>query len=144
MEPSSLYRDNSSVTPGLHPARRPPTNNFYSNRDRVGGSSNFPGFEHGGGPQNSGSDPMLGFKIDQMMDMLSSTQRLLMTQKDTCNRLEDTVTKLSSDVAAIQQELSSGIATKKPDSKGSRHKVPRELSVSISNKLCPQLDALDY
>lgn len=101
MEPSSLYRDNSSVTPGLHPARRPPTNNFYSNRDRVGGSSNFPGFEHGGGPQNSGSDPMLGFKIDQMMDMLSSTQRLLMTQKDTCNRLEDTVTKLSSDVATV-------------------------------------------
>ena len=119
MEPSSLYRDNSSVTPGLHPARRPPTNNFYSNRDRVGGSSNFPGFEHGGGPQNSGSDPMLGFKIDQMMDMLSSTQRLLMAQKDSP---EDTVTKLSS---AIQQELSSGIATKNP--------ISRELSVSISN-----------
>ncbi|MCG8624950.1 MAG: hypothetical protein MJE68_23490 [Proteobacteria bacterium] len=75
---------------------------------------------------------MLGFKIDQMMDMLSSTQRLLMTQKDTCNRLEDTVTKLSSDVAAIQQELSSGISTK-TNSKGSRHKVPRELSVSICN-----------
>ena len=111
-----LYRDNLSVTPGLHPARRPPTNNFYSNRDRVGGSSNFPGFEHGGGPQNSGSDPMLGFKIDQMMDMLSSTQRLLMTQKDTCNRLEDTVTKLSSDVAAIQQEMSPEIATKKNNS----------------------------
>jgi hypothetical protein len=76
----------------------------------VGGSLNFAGFEHGGGPQN---DPTLGIKIDQMMSMLSSTQQLLMTQKDTCNRLEDTVTKLSSDVAAVQQELSSGIATKK-------------------------------
>ena len=87
-----LYRDNLSVTPGLHPARRPPTNSFYSNCDRVGRSSNFPGFKHGRGPQNSGSGPMLGFKIDQnfMMDMLSTTQRLLMTKKDTCNRPEDT------------------------------------------------------
>lgn len=103
MEPTSLYRDNSSVTPGLHPARLQPTN-FYSNRDRVsvGGSSSFGSFEHGGGPQTSGSDPMLGVKIDQMMSMLSSTQQLLLTKQDTCHRLEDTVTKLSSDVAAIQ------------------------------------------
>lgn len=133
MESSSLYRDNSAVTPGLHPARMP--RNFYPNRgrDAVGGPSSLvghSGFEHGGGPQNSGSDPMLGVKIDQMMSMLSSTQQLLLTQQDTCSRLEDTVTKLSSDVAAMQQELASG-AIKNPDSKGSRRRVPRELSVSM-------------
>ena len=112
MEPSPLYSDNSSVSPALHPARQPPTNNFYSNRDRVGGSSNFPGFEHGGGPQNSGSDPMLGFKIDQMMDMLSSTQRLLMTQKDTCKSCH--LEFPPKPIRKVQDE------------------VPRELSVSIS------------
>lgn len=130
MESASLYRDNSSVTPGLHPARL--RNNFYSNRggELGGGPSSFGGgFEHGGGPQN---DPTLYVKIDQMMSMLSSTQQVLLTQQDTCHCLEDTVTKLSSDVAAIQEELSSGIVAKKSDSKGSRRKVPKELSVSIS------------
>ena len=137
MEPASLYRDNHSVTPGLHPARRQSTT-FYPDRDRShGGPLSFSGFEprDGGGPQSggSGTDPVLGIKIDQMMSMLSSTQQLLMTQQETCNRLQDTVVKLSRDVAAIQQELSTGIPSKKSNSKGSRHKVPRELSVSIKN-----------
>ena len=107
MESASLYRDNSSVTPGLHPRRL--RNNFYSNRggELGGGHSSFGGgFEHGGGPQN---DPTIYVKIDQMMSMLSSTQQLLLTQ----DTLEDTVTKLSSDVAAIQEDLSSGLVAKK-------------------------------
>ena len=131
MEPSSLYRDNSAVTPGLHPARLPV--NFYSNRGHgMGGSSSFGGFEHGGGPQTSASDPTLSVKVDQMMSMLSSMQQLLLAQQDTCGRLEDTVTKLSCDVAAIQQELSSGLPTTKSVSKSARRKVPKELSVSYS------------
>lgn len=128
MEPASLYRDNSSVTPGLHPARL--SGSFYSNRGHgVGGSSGFGGCEHGGGS----AEPVLGVKVDQMMSMLSSTQQLLLDQQATCSRLEDTVTKLSSDVAAIQQELSSGTAAIKSVQKSSRRKVPRELSVNISS-----------
>lgn len=135
MEPAALYRDNSSVTPGLHPNRLP--GNFYSNRGHggVGGPSSF-GFEHGGGPQASAPDPVLSTKVDQMMNMLSSTQQLLLAQQDTCSRLEDTVTKLSCDVAAIQQELASGPhPTTNSGSKSSRRKVPRELSVSITEDM---------
>ena len=90
MESASLYRDNASITPALHPARL--CNNFYSNYGgEVGGPSSFGGgFEHGGGLQN---DPTLYVKIDQMMSMLSSTQQLqqlLLTQQDTYHCLEDT------------------------------------------------------
>lgn len=135
MEPASLYRQNSPVTPGLHPSRM--AANFYSNRGHgVSGSSRSAGlsggFEQGGGPQNL-PDPTLSVKLDQMMTMLSSTQQLLVSQQATCNRLEDTVTKLSSDVATIQQELASGRSATKTDTKaGSRRKVPRELSVKKS------------
>ena len=54
MDPASLYRVKSSITPGMHPARL--SGNFYPNRGHgpgVGGSSSYGGFEHGGGAQGS-------------------------------------------------------------------------------------------
>ena len=113
MDQASLHRDGSSIIPGLHPARLP-VNNFYpSHGPGRGGTS--AGFEQRGGTQPV-TDMALTGQIDQMMNMLSSTQQLLLTQQSTCNRLEDTVAKLSSDVFIIQEELSTNGGPKKKSS----------------------------
>ena len=123
MEPASLYRDDSSVTPGI---RLQTVTNFYSNHGHSGASGQFT-VDQREGPA---SDSATSLKIEQMMSMMSSTQQLLLSQQEACRRLEDSVSKLRTEVAAIQQELSSGVDAK-PESKGSRPKIPRELSVSI-------------
>ena len=70
MDQVSLYRDGSSISPGLHPARLL-VNNFYLSHGPGGGGTSA-GFEQCGGTQPV-TDMALTGKIDQMMNMLSST-----------------------------------------------------------------------
>ena len=130
MDPASLYRDGSAVTPGLHPTRMPVSNFYSSSRADLGGG----GLSAGSGDIRRGSSTDavtrdLAIKMDQMLDMLSSTQQIVLRQQDTCNRLEENMAKLGSEVAALKDMPSS--KANMNSSSSCRPNVPREISVSI-------------
>lgn len=126
MNQASLYRDDSSVTATLRSSR---PGSFYAGHDRTfvnGGAMSATPFD----PQQRGDVTTTNTKIDQLMNMVSSTQQLLFSQQDAYKRLETHVLSLSSDVAEIKQDLNSSGQGGKNAHSTSRCKVPVELSVS--------------
>ena len=77
MNQASLYRDDSSVTATLRSSR---PGSFYAGHDRTfvnGGAMSATPFD----PQQRGDVTTTNTKIDQLMNMVSSTQQLLFSQQ---------------------------------------------------------------
>ena len=129
-----MYRLGSSISHSLQQGNGSPS--FYSHRENQlpnGGDLQLDLLHHGGGARSATADAELQKKLDQMM---SGTQQLLLAQQATTQRLDESITKvasevenLQSDVKKISQEIEhTGSAGKRK----SRRKVPPELRVKLS------------
>ena len=133
MNQLALYRDESSFTSDLELHSRRVANFYASGRnDRASGMSWATpslALATGHGLEQHGGD-MMAVKMDQLMNMMTSTQQLMLAQQDAYKRLETHVLSLSNDVAVIKQELHD--QGSKKVSPTAKCKVPAELSVSLS------------
>ena len=137
MDTGAMYRNGSSVSFGIgdsFPSSTPmqvTPPNFYTR----GPTLSSPALQQNCGPVNA--DSHVANKLDQLMNMVSSTQHLIMNQEKTCQSLQSEIMKLSSDMSELKEEVAEmkeDRATLQVEDKASsgknRIKVPAELSVS--------------
>lgn len=82
----------------------------------------------------------LHHKMDQLLSIITSTQRVLVDQQASSKRLEDKVEKLSEEVFFMTGEIDELKSSTPENNKSSpRSRLPTELSVgqiSVKNALC--------